>query len=165
MRVCRQARVTAPRHLVPVVVGVQAKAMQEPWGLVSSRQALTGVESKVAYGRRFTLAEPCRDVQNPRVGRGLKQTIIERKDRRDALCLLAGLAQTLLTVLGTAGQERGMARRLGATRPGQLSLFRQGLLRFALRPKMREERLCALAKKFGALLQEHVLFTGILGVI
>lgn len=165
MHVCRHARVTAQRHLVPVVVWVQDKAMKEPWWLVSSRQDLTGGEIKVAYGRRFTVEETFRDVKNPRFGLGLKQTIIARHDRRDALFLLAVLAHTLLTLLGKAGQELGMDRMLGATRPGQLSLFRQGLMLFALIPKMREDRFCALALKFGALLQDHVLFTGILGVI
>jgi hypothetical protein len=165
MRVFRHARVTAQRHLVPVVVCVQDKAMKEPWCLVSSRQDLPGVEIKVAYGRRFTVEETFRDVKNPRFGLGLKQAVIERNDRRDALFLLAVLAHTLLTLLGKAGQELGMDRMLGATRPGQLSLFRQGLMLFELIPKMREDRLRALAKKFGELLQDHALFTGILGVI
>jgi hypothetical protein len=165
MRVCRHARVTAQRHLVPVVVCVQDKAMKEPWCLVSSRQDLKGGEITVAYGRRFTGEETFRDVKNPRVGLGLKQTIIERHDRRDALFLLAVLAHTLLTLLGKAGQELGMDRMLGATRPGQRSLFRQGLMLFELIPKMREDRFCALALKFGELLQDHVLFTSILGVI
>ena len=165
MRVFRHARVTAQRHCVPVVVCVQDKAMKEPWCLVSSRHDLTGGEIKVAYGRRFTVEETFRDVKNPRFGLGLTQAVIARNDRRDALFLLAVLAHTLLTWLGKAGQELGMDRMLGATRPGQLSLFRQGLMLFELMPKMREDRLCALANKFGELLQEHALFTGILGVI
>ena len=165
MRVFRHARITAQRHLVPVVVCVQDKAMKEPWCLVSSRHDLTGVAIKGAYGRRFTVEETFRDVKNPRFGLGLKQVIIERQDRRDALFLLAVLAHTLLTLLGKAGQDLGMDRMLGATRPGQLSFFRQGLMLFELIPQMREDRLRALAKKFGELLQEHVLFPGILGVI
>jgi hypothetical protein len=165
LRVFRHARVTAQRHLVPVVVCVRDKAMQEPWCLVSSRHDLKGVEIKVAYGRRFTVEETFRDVKNPRLGLGLTQVVIERNDRRDALLLLAILAHTLLTLLGKAGQELGRDRMLGATRPRQLSLFRQGLMLFELIPQMWEDRLCALAKKFGALLQEHVLLTGILGVI
>lgn len=165
MRVFRHARVTAQRHLVPVVVCVQDKAMKQPWCLVSSRHDLTGVEIKVAYGRRFTVEETFRDVKNPRFGLGLTQAIIARNDRRDALFLLAVLAHTLLTLLGKAGQELCMDRMLGATRPRQLSLFRQGLMLFDLIPQMREDRLRALAKQFGALLQEHVLWTGILGVI
>jgi Transposase DDE domain len=164
-RVFRHTRVPGQRHLVPVVVGVQGKAMQEPWCLLSSRHNLTGVEIQVAYGRRFTVEETCRDVKNPRFGLGLKQAVIARHDRRDALCLLAVLAHTLLTVLGKAGQELGMDRMLGATRPGQLSLFRQGLMLCELLPKMREDRLRAVAKQFGELLQEHALLTGILGVI
>jgi Transposase DDE domain len=165
MRVFRPAWVTAQRHLVPVVVCVQDRAMKEPWCLVSSRQDLTGVGIKVTYGRRFTVEETFRDLKNPRFGLGLKQAVIERNDRRDALFLLAVLAHTLLTLLGKAGQELGMDRMLGATRPGQLSLFRQGLMLFDLIPKMREDRLRALAKKFGELLQEHALFTDVLGVI
>jgi hypothetical protein len=165
MRVFQHARVTAQRHLVPVVVCVQDKAMKEPWCLVSSRHDLKGVEIKVAYGRRFTVEETFRDVKNPRFGLGLTQAVIERNDRRDALFLLAILAHTLLTLLDKAGQELGMDRMLGATRPRQRSLFRQGLMLFELIPHMRENRLRALAKKCGALLKEHVLLTGILGVI
>ena len=104
-------------------------------------------------------------MKNPRFGLGLKQAVIERNDRRDALFLLAVLAHTLLTLLGKAGQELGLDRMSGATRPGQLSLFRQAMILFELIPKMREDRLRALAQKFGELLQAHVLFTGILGVI
>jgi hypothetical protein len=139
--------------------------MKEPWWLVSSHQDLTGVEIKVAYGRRFTVEETCRDVKNPRVGLGRTQAVIERHDRRDALFLLAVLAHTLRTLLGKAGPERGMDRLLGATRPGHLSLFRQGLMLFDLLPQMRADRLRALANKFAELLQAPALCTDILGVI
>lgn len=104
-------------------------------------------------------------MKNPRLGLGLTQAVIARHDRRDALFLLAVLAHTVRTWLGKAGQELGMDRMLGATQPGQLSLFRQGLMRFELIPKMREDRLRASAKKFGELLQDHLLCTGILGVM
>jgi hypothetical protein len=164
-RVFRHARVTAPRHLVPVVVGVQDKAMQAPWCLVSRRPDRTGVEITGGYGRRFTVEETCRDVQTPRGGLGLQPAVIERHDRRDALFRLAGLAHTWLTWLGQAGQELGMDRLLGATRPGPLSRFRQGLMRFDRMPTRREDRRRALAKTFGARLQDHALCTGILGVI
>jgi hypothetical protein len=115
--------------------------------------------------RRFTVEETFRDVKNPRFGLGLKQTIVSRKDRRDALFLLAVLGHPLLTLLGKAGQELGMERMLGATRPAQLSLFRQGLMLYELLPRMREDRLRALMRRFGELLRHHVLFTGILGVV
>lgn len=165
MRVLRNAVVTAQRAAVPVVICVQEPAMKDAWCLASSRAALPGSEIKEAYGRRFTGEETCRDVKNPRLGLGLKQTVITRNDRRDRLFLLAVLAHALLTLLGKAGQELGMERMLGATRPGQLSLCRQGLLLYELLPRMREAQLRALMTRFGALLRQHILFTGILGIL
>jgi hypothetical protein len=165
MRVLRNALVTAQRAAVPVIICVQEPAMQDAWCLASSRADLPGSEIKGAYGRRFTVEETFRDVKNPRLGLGLKQTVITRNDRRDMLFLLAVLAHSLLTLLGKAGQELGMERMLGATRPRQLSLFRQGLLLYELLPRMREARLRALLTRFGELLRQHVLFTGILGIL
>jgi hypothetical protein len=114
MRVLRGARVTAEGQPVPIVVGVQQPQMKEPWLLASSRSDLTGTAIKYLYSKRFTVEETFRDVKNPRLGLGLKQTVMERNDRRDALFLLAVLAHTLLTRLGTAGEELGMDRWLGA---------------------------------------------------
>ncbi len=165
MRVLRNARVTAQRVEVPLFVCVQEAAMKDIWCLVSSRSEWTGSQVKQAYGRRFTVEESFRDLKNPRLGLGLKQTVITRTDRRDMLFLLAVLAHALLTLLGKAGQELGMERMLGATRPGGISLFRQGLLLWDLLPRMREDRLRALMRRFGELLRQHVLFTGILGVL
>ncbi len=165
MRVLRNALVTAQRAAVPVIICVQEPAMKDAWCLASSRADLPGSEIKGAYGRRFTVEETFRDVKNPRLGLGLKQTVITRNDRRDMLFLLAVLAHSLLTLLGKAGQELGMERMLGATRPGQLSLFRQGLLLYELLPRMREARLRALLTRFGELLRQHVLLTGILGIL
>jgi hypothetical protein len=165
MRVLRNALVTAQRAAVPVIICVQEPAMKDAWCLASSRADLPGSEIKGAYGRRFTVEETFRDVKNPRLGLGLKQTVITRNDRRDMLFLLAVLAHALLTLLGKAGQELGMERMLGATRPRQLSLFRQGLLLYELLPRMREARLRALLTRFGELLRQHVLFTGILGIL
>ncbi len=165
MRVLPGARVTAQRHPVPVVVCVKEWGMKEAWCLVSSRGDLTGTEIKVAYGRRFSVEETFRDVKNPRLGLGLKQTVMKRNDRRDVLFLLATLSHTLLTLLGRAGQELGMERFLGASRPGGMSLFRQGLLLWDLLPKMRQDRLEPLIRRFGEILLQHTLFTGILGLL
>jgi DDE family transposase len=165
MRLLRNARVTAQRTAVPVFVCVQEPAMKDAWCLVSSRADWTGSQLKQAYGRRFTVEETFRDLKNPRLGLGLKQTVITRHDRRDMLFLLAVLAHALLTLLGKAGQELGMERMLGATRPGEISLFRQGLLLYELLPSMHKDWLRALMPRFGELLRQHVLFTGILGLL
>jgi hypothetical protein len=91
---------------------VQEKAMKDVWCLVSSRSDWTGSQLKQAYGRRFTVEESFGDLKNPRLGLGLKQTLITRNERRDMLFLLASLAHALLTLLGKAGQELGMERCL-----------------------------------------------------
>lgn len=165
MRVLRNARVTAEGEPVPVVVCVQHKGMKEPWLLASSRSDLKGAEIKSLYGKRFTVEETFRDVKNPHLGLGLKQTVMERNDRRDALFLLAVLAHTRLTLLGKAGEELGMDRWLGATRPRQYSLFRQGQMLFDLIPKMADTRLLHLLERFGQLLREHALLSQILGYL
>jgi Transposase DDE domain len=165
MRVLRGARVTAEGQPVPMVVCVQQKQMQEPWLLASSRSDLTGTAIKHLYGKRFTVEETFRDVKNPRLGLGLKQTVMERNDRRDALFLLAVLAHTLLTRLGKAGEELGMDRWLGATRPQQYSRFRQGQMLFDLIPTMERKRLRTLLQRFGQLLREHVLLSQVLGYL
>jgi Transposase DDE domain len=165
MRVLRGARVTAEGQPVPMVVCVQQQQMQEPWLLASSRSDLTGTALTHLYGKRFTVEETFRDVKNPRLGLGLKQTVMARNDRRDALFLLAVLAHTLLTLLGKAGEELGMDRWLGATRPRQYSRFRQGQMLFDLIPTMERKRLRTLLQRFGQLLREHALLSQVLGYL
>jgi Transposase DDE domain len=165
MRVLRGARVTAESQPVPMVVCVQQPQMQEPWLLASSRSDLTGTAITHRYGKRFTVEETFRDVKNPHLGLGLKQTVMERNDRRDALFLLAVLAHTLLTLLGKAGEELAMDRWLGATRPRQYSRFRQGQMLFDLIPTMERQRLRTLLQRFGQLLREHALLSQILGYL
>jgi Transposase DDE domain len=165
MRVLRGTRVTAEGQPVPMVVCVQQQQMQEPWLLASSRSDLTGTAITRRYGKRFTVEETFRDVKNPPLGLGLKQTVMERNDRRDALFLLAVLAHTLLTLLGKAGEELGMDRWLGATRPRQYSRFRQGQMLFDLIPTMERQRLRPLLQRFGQLLREHALLSQILGYL
>lgn len=163
MRLLRGTRVTAEGEPVPVVVGVQQTQMKEPWRLASRRDDLKGADINNLYGTRVTVEETCRDLKNPRLGLGLKQTVVHRHDRRDVLFLLATLAHPLLTWLGKAGQELGMERWLGPSRPGQDSLFRQGQMLFELIPTMDEKRLQALMPRFGPWLQDHVLLSQVLG--
>jgi hypothetical protein len=139
--------------------------MQETWGLVSRRHDRTGVASTGADGRRVMGEERCRDAKHPGVGRGLTPAVSARPARRDARCLLAVRAPPWLTGLVPAGQALGRDRLLGATRPGPLSRFRQGLRRLARMPKRQDDRLHALATTCRALLQEHARCTDILGVI
>jgi hypothetical protein len=165
MRVLRGARVTAEGQPVPIVVCVQQKRRQEPWRLASSRSDLPGPAITHRDSTRFTVEETCRDVKNPRLGLGLTPTVMVRNDRRDALFLLAVRAHTLLTRLGNAGEELGMDRWLGATRPRQYSRFRQGQLLFDLIATMDQQRLRILLQRFGQLLREHTLLSQVLGYL
>jgi hypothetical protein len=150
---------------VPIVVCVQQKQMKEPWLLASSHGDLNGTALKYRDSKRFTVEETFRDVKNPRLGLGLKQTVMERNDRRDVLFLLAVLAHTLLIRLGKAGEELGMDRRLGATRPRHYSRFRQGQMLFDLIPTMEQKRLRTLLQRFGQLLREHAILSQVLGYL
>jgi hypothetical protein len=165
MRVLRGARVTAEGQPVPIVVGVQQPQMQEPWLLASSRSDLTGTAITHGSSKRFTVEETFRDVKNPRLGLGLKHTVMARNDRRDARCLLAVLAHTRLTRLGKAGEALGLDRWLGATRPRHYSRFRQGQMLFDLIPTMEQPRLRTLLPRFGQLRRQHILLSQVLGCL
>ena len=165
MRVLRGARVTAAGQPVPRVVCVQHKQMKEPWLLASRRSDLTGTDLTHLYGKRFTVEETFTDVKNPRLGLGLRQTVMARHDRRDALFLLAVLAHTLLTLLGKAGEALGLDRGLGATRPRQHPHFRQGQMLFDLIPTMERQRLRTLFQPCGQRLREHALLSQVLGYL
>lgn len=164
-RVLRGARVTAESQPGPIVVCVQPQQMREPWLLASRRSELTGTAIMHLSSQRFTVEETCRDVKNPRLGRGLKPTVMERHDRRDALCRLAVLAHTRLPLLGHAGEDLGLDRWLGATRPRQYSRCRQGLMLFDLIPTMGQPRRRMLLQRFGQLLREHALLSRVLGYL
>jgi hypothetical protein len=164
-RVLRGARVTAEGQPVPIVVCVQQKRMKEPWLRASRRSDLPGPAITPRYSTRFTVEETCSDGKNPRLGLGLKPTVMVRNDRRDARFLLAVLAHTRLTRLGNAGEELGMDRWLGATRPRQYSRFRQGQMLFDLISTMDPQRLRILLQRFGQLLREHTLLSQVLGYL
>jgi hypothetical protein len=165
LRGLRGAPVTAAGQPGPMVVGVPQQQRKEPWLLASRRSALQGPAITHLYGKRFTVEETVRDVKNPRLGLGLKHTGLERNDRRDALFLLAVLAHTRLTRLGKAGEELGMDRGLGATRPRPYSRFRQGQRLFDLIPTLERQRLRTLLQRCGQWLREHALLSQILGYL
>ncbi len=62
------------------------------------------------YGRRFTIEERFRDIKDWRFGMGVSAVRMANPHRRDRLLLIVALAQTLLQVLGAAGESLGMDR-------------------------------------------------------
>ena len=149
------AMVTAAEHPVGAVVCVNAKDMKEPWCLATSLGGATGREIIDAYAKRWTIEPSFRDAKDIRFGMGLSLLRISRPDRRNRLLLLNAFAVHLLTMLGTAGEERGMDRHLrsGTSKRRTHSLFCQGCMLYELIPNMPEVRLRPLMQRFAEVMQ------------
>lgn len=121
------AKVTAQQVEVGAVVALKRKAMKDSWLLATSLSLPAEAIVKL-YGRRFTIEENFRDEKDWRFGLGSSYVRIRRPARRDRLCLVVALATVLLTMLGQAGEQLGLARSLRAntTQRRTHSLFRQG---------------------------------------
>jgi hypothetical protein len=166
-RMIRDATVTQDRCPVPAVVCVKESGMKEPWCLATSRTDLGGKGVVNLYGKRFTTEENFRDTKDQKFGLGLSATHIGTPARRDRLLLIAALAQTLLTLLGAAGEALGMDRLLKANTAKKRthSLFRQGLYYYNAIPKMRKERLVPLISMFAELVRGQAVCIEIFGII
>jgi hypothetical protein len=163
----KDAAVTQDFYVVPGVVVVHDRKMNEPWCLATSRVDLEAADIVKLYGRRFTIEETFRDTKDIHFGMGLKATHIKSAARRDRLLLLAALAHALLTLLGAAGERCGLDRKLKTnTSPKrQMSLYNQGCYWYMAIPNMREERLSMLMQAYADILREHDILRDIFGII
>jgi hypothetical protein len=166
-RMVRNARVTDDRFEVPAVVVVRAKAMKEPWCLVTSRKDFTASQVVKRYGRRFTIEETFRDTKDLHFGLGLKATHIKKPERRDRMLLLVAMAHALLTLLGAASEATGMDAYLKANTVKRRthSLFRQGSYWYQAIPNMRDDWLQTLMSAFDKIVREHAVFREAFGVL
>lgn len=163
----KDAAVTQDFYVVPGVVVVHDRKMDEPWCLATSRADLGAADIVKLYGRRFTIEETFRDTKDIHFGMGLKATHIKSAARRDRLLLLAALAHALLTLLGAAGERCGLDRKLktNTSQKRQMSLYNQGCYWYMAIPNMREERLSILMQAYADILREHDFLRDIFGVI
>jgi Transposase DDE domain len=163
----KQMAVTQDFYIVPAVVVVHDRKMQESWCLATSRADLTAPEVVKLYGRRFSIEETFRDTKDIHFGMGLRATHIKSAERRDRLLLLAALAHALLTLLGAAGERCGLDRKLktNTSKKRQMSLYNQGCYWYMAIPTMREERLVPLMQAYADVLREHDFLRDIFGVI
>lgn len=159
--------VTADCYIVPAVVLVHDKRMNQAWCLATSHRSATATVVVKMYGKRFTIEETFRDTKNSHLGMGLSATHIRDEDRRDRLILIAVFAHALVTLLGAAGEKAGLDRTLksNTSKKRQLSLYNQGLHWYMAIPNMREERLRLLIDAYGEVLREHAFTRDLLGVI
>ena len=113
-RLIKDARVTANACAVGAVVCVKKRAMKDAWCLATSRVDLPANEIGRLYGRRFTIEETFRDEKDDRLGLGLKEVSLAAPERRDRMLLLLAFARVFLTLLGKAGEDLGLDRKLRA---------------------------------------------------
>jgi hypothetical protein len=163
----KQMAVTQDCYVVPAVVVVHDRKMQESWCLATSRADLGAADVVKLYGRRFSIEETFRDTKDIHFGMGLRATHIKSAERRDRLLLLAALAHALLTLLGAAGERCGLDRKLrtNTSKKRQMSLYNQGCYWYMAIPNMRHERLVLLMQAYVDVLQEHNFLHDIFGVI
>lgn len=159
--------VTADCYVLPAIVLVRDKKMQEAWCLATDRDDKSAPELVKWYAKRFTIEETFRDTKNGLLGMGLSATHIRNEGRRDRLIFIAAIAHMLLTLLGAAGERCGLDRTLksNTSKKRQLSLYNQGVHWYMAIPAMREERLVRLINAYGEVLQEHALMRDIFGVL
>jgi hypothetical protein len=159
--------VTTDCYIVPAVVLVHDKRMNDAWCLATSRKDKTAADIVKWYGKRFTIEETFRDTKNGHLGMGLSATHIRNEARRDRLIFIAAIAHMLMTLLGAAGEKCGLDRTLKSNTSAkrQLSLYNQGLHWYMAIPRMREERLRLLIEAYGEVLKEHALMRDLLGVL
>jgi hypothetical protein len=166
-RTLRNAAVTADQHQVGTVVCVHAKDMKEPWCLAASTTIDRAKQLITCYGKRWSIEPGFRDTKDLRFGMGMGTIRVSDPQRRDRLWLLNAFAIALLTILGAAGETLGYDRHLksNTTKRRTHSLFRQGAMLYDLIPKMPEDRLLPLIKRFEQMLNEIPTFAGVYGVI
>ena len=123
------ALLTQAKVAVPAMVCVKAPRMKEGWCLSTSLKRKTAEEVVALYGRRFTIEESFRDEKDDRFGWGLKETSLRTPERRDRMLLVLALARLLLMLLGKAGEQLGLDKKLRAnteTRKRTHALVTQG---------------------------------------
>lgn len=163
----KEVEVTQDRTPVPAVVLVHAARMKDAWCIATSRSDLGAPSIVKLYSRRFTIEESFRDQKDPRFGLGLSATHTKTCERRDRLLFMAAIAESLLTLLGAAGEAAGLDRllKVNTSKRRQHSLFRQGLMWYALLPGLKEERARLLMQHFDGLVAAHKVFRDIFGVL
>lgn len=166
-RMIKGARVTDDKTQVPAVVLVHDRRMKDAWCLATSRADLGAAEVAKLYGRRFTIEETFRDSKDVHFGMGLSATHIRSTDRRDRLLFLGAIAHALLTLLGAAGERRGLDRMLkvNTVKRRTLSLYKQGCFWYDAIPAMPDDRLVLLMTAYDECVREQALLREIFGLL
>lgn len=166
-KLLKGARVTEANAPVGAVAVVKKKGMKDAWALVTSFTEASAADIIASYGRRFSTEETFRDVKDLRFGMGLSSVSVKSPERRDRLLLVSALAQSLLTLLGAAGESLGYDRGLKANtvKTRTHSLFTQGAYYYQAMANWSQAKLEPLVEKFGQLVREQAVFKEAFGLL
>ncbi len=167
IKLIKNAKITALGYQVAAVVCVKDPGMKAAWFLATSLSKVTATKIKTIYGRRFKIEETFRDAKDPRYGLGLKEAQIKKPERRDRLFLIGVLGMSFATILGQAGEDVGLDKRLKATntKKRMYSLTNQGIQWFRRLPTLNEPHLLLLLGRFEQLLSQIPFTRRILGIL
>lgn len=167
IKLIKNAKITALGYQVAAVVCVKDPGMKAAWFLATSLSKVTATKIKTIYGRRFKIEETFRDAKDPRYGLGLKEAQIKKPERRDRLFLIGVLGMSFATILGQAGEDVGLDKRLKATntKKRMYSLTNQGIQWFRRLPTLNEPHLVLLLGRFEELLSQIPFTRRILGIL
>jgi hypothetical protein len=129
MKCLENAKITNEMYGVDKFICLQAKAMKDPWYLVSNCHHISAATLVKYYGKRWGIECYFRDLKSESMGWGLQNFTTNDPKRRDCLMLICALAIILLTLLGKAGEVLGFDKKLkvNTSKKRTHSLFRQGV--------------------------------------
>lgn len=163
----KDVQMTDNRQDIAKLVCCKKKDMKEAWYIACSRRDLGCEEILKLYGKRRGIETIFRDIKDFRFGMGMSAAYTRSPEKRDRLFLISAITIGLLTLLGQAGEDVGMEKRIKAntSKTRTYSLFRQGCEYYELLPTMREEWVKPLMKRFEYLLTHQPYYCSIFSVI
>lgn len=129
MKCLEDVKVTNELYGVDKFIAVQAKAMKDPWYLLSNCHHINAATLVKYYGKRWGIECYFRDLKSESMGWGLENFSTNKPARRDCMILVCSLAMILLTLLGKAGEVLGFDKKLkvNTSKKRTHSLLRQGI--------------------------------------
>ena len=155
--------VTLQNYPISTFVATQDKDMKAPWYLVSNKKESGSALIKL-YAKRWKIEPYFRDLKDGRYGYGMESTHYKSPERRDRLMLIVVLCYRLLVILGQAGEEMGLDKKLkvNTVKTRTHSLFTQGQFYYDFFPLFTPTEQEKLMAQFTVLLQPHNFWQGVL---
>lgn len=167
MKCLEDVKVTNHQYLTDKFICLQAKAMDDPWYLVSNCNELNASTIVKFYGKRWGIECYFRDLKNESVGWGLENFRVKDTLRRDRLILICCITMILITLLGKAGEVLGFDKKLkvNTSKKRTHSLFRQGIFYQKYFGNFTTEEQAKLMEKYEYYIEQTHVCKTLLGII